>query len=49
MRSGTSKTTATGKTWNSRASATAFLRASGWTLVASMTVIRPAAKRFFAM
>ena len=32
-------------TWYSRASSTSGLRASGWTLVASMTVSRPAASR----
>ena len=40
-----SRTMATGRQWYSRASATSGLRASGWTLVASTTVSRPAASR----
>ena len=40
---------ATGRQWNSRASSTSGLRASGWTFVASTTVSRPSASRLRAM
>ena len=48
-RSGKFKTTATGRQWYCRASSTSGLRASGWTLVASMTVSRPRASRLPVM
>ncbi len=48
-RSGSARTIATGRQWNSRASATRGLRASGCTLVASTTVSFPSARRLRAM
>ena len=48
-RSGRLSTIATGRQWNSRASSTSGLRASGCTFVASTTVSRPAASRLRAM